>query len=122
MAPAWSLAMTQDETCSGPNVGGLAAEYRTVASSRSSSRSTPYEEDLAPVSRRASYGAMDPVSPVNPCWALDTASMICPYWKVLVASTQYVQMNDGYFGGYSWPRVVPPPNVFNIWNRAASAC
>ncbi|GIL71968.1 hypothetical protein Vretimale_595 [Volvox reticuliferus] len=114
MAQSVSVPMCPDDACSGP--GGLTATDRTV----SSSRSTPTEEATAPGTQRTSLGPGTPLCPANPCWALDMSGMICPSWKGETSPPRYVQVDEGHFGGYSWPRVVPPPQVFGIWKRCAT--
>ncbi|GLI64042.1 hypothetical protein VaNZ11_007202 [Volvox africanus] len=118
MAQSVSSPMCLDDACTGPNNGGLTSTDRTV----SSSRSTPTEEPTAPGNQRTSLGAARPLCPANPCWALDMPMLISQSWNGATSSPQLVQVDQGPFGGYSWPRVVPPPQVFGIWKRCGIDC
>ena len=80
---------------------------------------SPVEGSKAPGSERMSLGGSALLSPPNPCWALDTSSLVCSSQKASSPPppTQAVKAGENLFGGYAWPRVVLPADVSSIWRR-----
>ncbi|GLC57678.1 hypothetical protein PLESTB_001252800 [Pleodorina starrii] len=75
------------------------------------------------------FAGESPLSPANPCWALDTPGMIWPHAHSFMptaasllaaaaaAAPPAAPMDFGPFGAYTWPCVATPAAVSGIWSR-----
>ncbi|GLC63347.1 hypothetical protein PLESTF_000026600 [Pleodorina starrii] len=134
MSPSSRTFMLMDETCSAPSRDCSAAFDRVVSSCRTSpveshTASSPSRHRRRRLSGSEVFAGESPLSPANPCWALDTPGMIWPHAHSFMptaasllaaaaaAAPPAAPMDFGPFGAYTWPCVATPAAVSGIWSR-----
>ncbi|GLC57701.1 hypothetical protein PLESTB_001255300 [Pleodorina starrii] len=120
-----------DEACPAPSRDCAAAFDRVVSSCRTSpveshTASSPSRHRRRRLSGSEILAGESPLSPANPCRALDTPGMIWPRVNISMptaasmlaaAAAGGAPMAFGPFGAYTWPRVATPATVSHIWSR-----